>query len=113
MNSLKNRVQLIGRLGMDPEVKNLESGKKLARFSVATNDVFYSKDGDKQENTQWHNVIAWGKTAELAEKYFEKGSQVCLEGRLNNRSYEDKNGGVKYITEVIANEFAFLGAKRA
>ena len=112
MNSLKNRVQLIGRLGNNPEVLNMDSGKKLAKFSVATNDVYYSKDGNKVENTEWHNVVAWGKTADLVEKFFKKGEQVCLEGRLSNRSYEDKDGNKKYFTEVVANEFAFLGGKQ-
>ena len=109
MRNLRNRVQLIGNLGMDPEVKNLESGKIMAKISLATSETYVNSAGEKIKDTQWHNVIAWGKQAELAEKYLGKGQQVCIEGKLNNRSYEDKNGEKRYITEVICNELLMLG----
>lgn len=111
MNNIKNRVHLIGRLGMDPEVKDLDSGKKLAKFSVATNDYYYNKDGERVSETQWHNIIAWGKLAELVDNILKKGKEVALEGKLSNRSYEDSKGNKRYITEIIANEFVLLGKK--
>jgi len=111
MNTIRNKVQLIGNLGSDPDVKQLESGKALAKLSLATNDQYYNKEGDKVEDTQWHNLVAWGKTAEVAEKYLKKGSEVAIEGKLTSRSYEDKEGQKKYITEVVINEILLLGAK--
>lgn len=111
MNNIKNRVHLIGRLGMDPEVKDLDSGKKLAKFSVATNDYYYNNKGEKVTETQWHNIIAWGKLAELVDNILKKGKEVALEGKLSNRTYEDKEGKKRYITEIIANEFVLLGKK--
>ena len=111
MLSLKNRVQLIGNLGMDPEVKTLESGKKMAKLSIATNDSYKNQQGEKVTDTQWHNLVAWGKTAEIAEKYLRKGSEVAIEGKLTSRSYEDKEGAKKYITEVVVNEILMLGSK--
>ncbi|MGB0886492.1 MAG: single-stranded DNA-binding protein [Vicingaceae bacterium] len=111
MNNLKNRVQLIGNLGMSPEIKNLESGKKLAKFSIATNESYRNAKGDKIEDTQWHNVVAWGKTAEIIEKYLQKGSEVALEGKLTSRSYDDKDGNKRYVTEIIASEILMLGNK--
>ena len=109
MSSLKNKVQLIGNLGQDVEIVNLESGKKLAKFSIATNEVYKNQQGEKVTNTDWHNLIAWGKTAELAEKLLVKGSEVAIEGKLTSRSYEDKDGVKRYITEVVVNEFLLLG----
>lgn len=111
MNNIKNRVHLIGRLGMNPEVKDLDGGKKLAKFSVATNDFYYNSKGEKVTETQWHNIVAWGKMAELVEKILEKGKEVALEGKLSSRSYEDKEGTKRYVTEIIANEFVLLGKK--
>lgn len=111
MNNLRNRVQLIGNLGNDPEVKQLESGKTLVKFSLATSEVFKNKDGEQIKNTQWHNLIAWGKTAEIAEKYLKKGNEVAIEGKLVSRSYENKDGEKKYITEVVINEFMMLRSK--
>jgi len=111
MHALRNKVQLIGHLGLDPEVKNLESGKKLARISLATNESYKSAKGDKVTETQWHNLIAWGKTAEYAEKYLKKGNEVAVEGKLINRSYNDKEGVKKYISEVVVNEMMILGPK--
>ncbi|MDH5365584.1 MAG: single-stranded DNA-binding protein [Cyclobacteriaceae bacterium] len=111
MNSLKNKVQLIGNLGANPEVLNLESGKKLAKFSIATNESYKNAQGDKVQDTQWHNVVAWEKTAGIVEKYLSKGNEVAIEGKLVNRSYEDKEGNKRYVTEVIVNELVMLGGK--
>ncbi|MFD0862876.1 single-stranded DNA-binding protein [Sungkyunkwania multivorans] len=109
MNALRNKVQLIGNLGMDPEVIELDSGKKLAKFSIATNESYRNKSGEVVKETQWHNVVAWGKTAEIIEKYLAKGNEVAIEGKLTNRSYETKEGEKRYITEVICNELLMLG----
>ena len=109
MNALKNKVQLIGHLGQDPEVLTLESGKKLAKFSIATNDYYYNKSGDKIEDTQWHNIVAWGKTADIIEKYVNKGQEVAVDGKLTSRSYEDKEGVKRYVTEIVCKEFLMLG----
>jgi single-strand DNA-binding protein len=111
MYALKNKVQLIGNLGGKPEVKNTEGGKKLAQFSVATSEIYRNAKGEKVTETQWHRVIAWGKLAEIAEKYLDKGKEVALEGKLINRSYNDKDGIKKYITEIQLNELLMLGAK--
>ena len=111
MNKLRNRVQLIGHLGMNPEVKTLESGTKFAKFSLATNDSYVNTKGEKIEETEWHNVIAWNKTAELVESYLQKGKEVALEGKLTTRSWDDKKGTKRYITEVVCSEILFLGSK--
>ena len=111
MNTLRNKVQLIGNLGNDPEIIALDSGKKLAKFSIATNEIYRNANGDKVKDTQWHNVIAWNKTAEIIEKYVAKGHEVAVEGKLTSRSYEDKNGEKKYFTEVVCNELLMLGNK--
>ncbi|MCL5246683.1 single-stranded DNA-binding protein [Cellulophaga sp. 20_2_10] len=109
MNALRNRVQLIGNLGNDPEIMNLDGGKKLARFSVATNETYKNAAGEKVTDTQWHNVVAWGKTAEIVENYLTKGKEIALEGKLVNRSYETKEGEKKYTTEINCNEILMLG----
>ena len=111
MYALKNKVQLIGNLGNAPEVKTTESGKKLARFSVATNESYRNAKGEKVTETTWHNLVAWGKVAEIAEKYLTKGKEVVVEGKLVNRSYTDKDGNKKYSTEVQVNELLMLGEK--
>ena len=111
MNSLKNKVQLIGNLGNAPEIVNLESGKKLAKFSIATNDTYKNAQGEKVQDTQWHNLVAWGKTAEIIEKYVVKGSEVAIEGKLTSRTYDDKEGNKRFITEVVVNEVLMLGGK--
>jgi single-strand DNA-binding protein len=111
MNALKNKVQLIGNLGNAPEVKNTEKGKKLAKFSVATNETYYNVKGEKVTETQWHNLIAWGKVAELVEKYLTKGSEVAIEGKLMNNNYTDKDGNKRYSTEIQVNELLLLGGK--
>jgi single-strand DNA-binding protein len=112
MNTLRNKVQLIGNLGNDPEIITLESGKKLAKFSIATNENYKNAKGEKITETQWHNVIAWNKTAEIIEKYLSKGNEVAVEGKLTSRSYEDKEGVKKYITEIVINELLMLGGKQ-
>lgn len=111
MYALKNKVQLIGNLGNAPEVKTLESGKKMARFSIATNESYRNAKGERMTETQWHNLVAWGKVAELVEKYLVKGKEVMIEGKLVNRSYNDKDGNKKYICEVQVNELLMLGEK--
>tara|TARA_R110001583_G_scaffold48522_1_gene152029 strand:+ start:17063 stop:17401 length:339 start_codon:yes stop_codon:yes gene_type:complete len=112
MNTLRNKVQLIGNLGNNPEIITLDSGKKLAKFSIATNETYKNAQGEKITDTQWHNVVAWNKTAEIAEKYLEKGREVAIEGKLTTRSYEDKDGVKKYMTEVIISELLMLGNKQ-
>ncbi|MBL4662159.1 MAG: single-stranded DNA-binding protein [Flavobacteriaceae bacterium] len=111
MNTLRNKVQLIGNLGNDPEIIMLESGKKLAKFSLATNDSYKNAKGEKVEQVQWHNLIAWNKTAEIVEQYVTKGKEIAIEGKLTSRSYEDKDGQKRYITEVVVNELLMLGGK--
>ncbi|HVE61773.1 MAG TPA: single-stranded DNA-binding protein [Chitinophagaceae bacterium] len=111
MYALKNKVQLIGNLGNAPEIKTLDGGKKLARFSMATNESYRNAKGEKITETQWHTLIAWGKVADIAEKFLVKGSEVAIEGKLVNRSYNDKDGNKKYITEVQVNEVLMLGEK--
>ena len=112
MYALKNKVQLIGNLGADPEIKTLDGGKKMARFNMATNESYNNSKGEKVTETQWHQVVAWGKVAELTEKYLFKGSEVAIEGKLVNRVYNNKEGEKKYITEVQLNEMLLLGDKR-
>ena len=109
MNAMNNRVQLIGNVGNDPEIKNLEGGKKIATISIATKDVYRDANGERQENTQWHKVTAWGNVAEIVEKYVTKGKQVAIEGKLSYRNYEDKNGVKQYVTEITANEIQLFG----
>ncbi|UOY08442.1 single-stranded DNA-binding protein [Muricauda sp. SCSIO 64092] len=109
MNALKNKVQLIGNLGQDPEVVTLENGSKLAKFSIATSDSYKNAQGEKVEDTQWHNIVAWGKLADIVENYLNKGKQVAIEGKLTHRSYETKEGEKRYITEVRCNELLMLG----
>jgi len=109
MNAMRNRVQLIGHVGNDPEIKNLEGGKKVANFTIATNDSYKNEKGEKVEQTEWHKVVAWGKTAEIIEKYVTKGKEIAIDGKLTHRSYEDKNGEKRYITEVVANDVLLLG----
>ncbi len=109
MNALRNKVQLIGNLGNDPEIINLDSGRKLAKFTVATNESYKNDAGEKVTDTQWHHVVAWGKTAEIIEKYVTKGKEVAVEGKLTHRSYEDKSGEKRYATEVVVSDLLLLG----
>lgn len=112
MMTIKNRVQLIGNLGAAPEVKNLDNGNKMARFTVATSDNYTNKKGEKVNETQWHNIVIWGKLAGIAEKYLEKGSQVVIDGKLTTRNYTDKEGVKKYFTEIVANELLMIDNKK-
>ncbi len=112
MNALRNKVQLIGNLGMDPEVKSLDGGKKLAKMSIATNENYKNAKGEKVTETQWHNLIAWGKTAEIVEKFLKKGSEVAVEGKLINRNYIDKEGIKRYVTEIEVSEVLMLDSKK-
>ena len=109
MYALKNKVQLIGNLGNAPEVKTFESGKKKASFRMATTEIYRNAKGEKVKETQWHNLIMWGKLAELAEKYLTVGKEVAIEGKLINRNYTDKDGNKKYVTEVEIDDFYMLG----
>jgi single-strand DNA-binding protein len=113
MYALKNKVQLIGNLGAKPEVKKLESGKKVATFNLATSENYRNATGDKVTETQWHRLVAWGKVADIVEKYLDKGKEIAIEGKLINRSYTDKDGKKKYISEVQVSELLMLGAKAA
>jgi len=109
MSTLRNKVQLIGHVGNDPEIKTFDGGKKLAKLNVATNESYKNDKGEKVEETQWHSLIAWGKTADIIEKYVEKGKEIAIEGKLTHRSYEDKNGEKRYVTEVVIDELLLLG----
>jgi single-strand DNA-binding protein len=110
MRSL-NKVTLIGNLGKDPEVQTLESGTKLVKFSLATTETFKDKSGNRQDQTEWHNVIVWQKLAEIAEKYLHKGSYIYLEGRIRTRTWDDKDGKKNYRTEIVADTFMMLDRK--
>lgn len=112
MNNLRNSVRLIGKLGMNPEVKEIGNDKKLAKFSIATTDSYKNEAGEKISDTQWHNLIAWGSQAKIAEKYLKKGNEVAIEGKLTSRSYNDKDGVKKYVTEIVVNEILMIGAKK-
>lgn len=112
MNNLSNRVQLIGHLGMDPESKTLDNGTAMSRFSIATNDSYKNAKGEKVTDTQWHTLVAWNKTAELANQLLKKGKEVAIEGKLINRSYE-KDGVKHYATEIRVDQFLLLGKKDA
>ncbi len=109
MNALRNKVQLIGNLGNDPEIVTLDSGTKLAKFSIATNESYKNAQGEKVTDTEWHNVAAWGKTAEIVENYLVKGNEVAIEGKLTHRIYETKEGEKRYITEIKCIELLMLG----
>ena len=106
-----NKVTILGRLGKDPELKYTPSGVAVCTFSVATSESWTDKDGKKQEKTQWHNIVVWQKLAEIANQYLAKGSQVYLEGKIETRSYEAKDGDKRYITEIIANNIQFIGSR--
>ena len=112
MYALKNKVQLIGNLGNNPEIRTIKKKKKMARFSVATNETYRTAKGEKVTETQWHNLIAWGKVADIAEQFLFKGSEVAIEGKLINRNYTDKDGNKRYVTEVQVHEVLMLGDKK-
>ncbi len=111
MTTLKNSVQLIGHLGADPKTFEFDSGKMKTTFSMATSEYYKDAKGERVQETQWHNIVAWGTTAKIAADYLNKGKEIALKGKLTNRSYEDKEGNKKYFTEVIANEILMLDKK--
>lgn len=111
MSNLRNSVRLTGFLGSAPEVKNITDSKKVAKLSLATNDSYKNDKGEKVEETQWHNLVAWNAQAILAEKYLQKGSEIAIEGKLTNRSYVNKEGIKCYVTEVIVSEILMLNKK--
>ena len=106
-----NKVMIIGRLGRDPEVRYTQGGQAVANFSLATSERWKSKSGDKEERTEWHRVVAWGRQAELVGEYLSKGRQVFIEGRLQTRDWEDKEGHQRRTTEIVANDIQFLDSK--
>jgi single-strand DNA-binding protein len=108
-----NKVILIGRLGANPEIRYTSGGQGVANFNLATSENWTDKGGQKQERTEWHRIVAWGKLAELANQYLQKGRQVYVEGRLQTRSWEDKEGQKRYTTEIVANTIQFLGSAGA
>ena len=110
MSTLRNKVQLIGHVGREPTITNLDNGKKVVRLSLATNESFKNSKGEKQTDTNWHSLVAWGKTADIIEKYVTKGKEIAIEGKLTSRSYEDKDGVKRYVTEVVVNEILLLGS---
>jgi len=109
MNTLRNQVQLIGHLGKKPEIINLENGNKLAKFTLATNENYKNVKGDRVENTQWHQLTAWGKTAEIAEMFLDKGKEIAITGKLTYNSYTDKEGIKRYKTDIIVKEILMFG----
>jgi len=111
MSIIKNHAQLIGNVGQEPTITNLESGKKVARFSIATNEYYKDANGEKQTDTNWHTVVAWGKTAEIVENYVVKGKEVGITGKLKTRTYTTDDGNQRYVTEVVADEILLLGSK--
>ncbi len=104
-----NTVMLIGNLGRDPEVRFTANGRAVARFSIATSETWNDAEGNRQERTEWHNIVVWGKQGESCGQYLAKGRQVYIEGSIRNRSYDDKNGVKRYITEIVAQRVRFLG----
>ena len=108
MNTMKNRVQLIGHVGNDPEVKSFEGGK-VANVNIATNETYTNKKGEKVEQTEWHRIVAWDKNADIIEKFVTKGKEIAIEGKLSTRSYDDKDGNKRYITEVVVNDIMLMG----
>lgn len=113
MNALRNKVQLIGRLGQDPKIITFDEGKSKVNFSVATNESYRDNEGDKVERTQWHEIVAWGPLSEIIAQYLKKGSEVAIEGRLHYRTYDDKEGNTRYVTEIVAKDLLMLDKKPA
>jgi single-strand DNA-binding protein len=109
MNTLRNKVQLIGRLGQDPEIITFEDGGKIARFNLATDDSYKDKSGNKVERTYWHSVVVKNGLVKVVEDYVTKGKEIAIEGKLTNRSWDDKEGNKHYVTEIVANELLMLG----
>ena len=111
MKSLRNKVNLIGRLGKNPEVRNLDGGKTMAKFSLATSETYKTENGEKRTETQWHNLVVWGGQAKVIEKYVRKGQEIAVEGKLTTKSFEDKAGVKRYMTEIVVSDFVMLGGK--
>lgn len=112
MNTMRNKVQLIGHLGMNPEIRIVGKGLKMAKIRMATSEVYTNGKGERVTNTEWHNVVAWGKTAEIAEKLLQKGSEIVVDGRINNREYTSNDGAKRLFTEVVVNNLLILERKR-
>jgi single-strand DNA-binding protein len=112
MSTLRNRVMLIGHLGQNPEIKTFGSDKKKASFSLATSETFKNDSGEKVTETQWHNLVVWGKLADISEKYLEKGKEIAIEGKIVTRNYTDKENIKRYITEIVVNELLIISAKK-
>ena len=106
-----NKVILVGNLGKDPEVRHLENGAAVANFSIATTESYKDKNGNRQDQTEWHNIVLWRGLAEIAEKYLRKGNQVYIEGKLRTRSWQDKDGNTRYTTEVVGDNMTMLGSR--
>lgn len=106
-----NKVILVGNLGKDPEVRHLEGGTSNAKFPIATTETFKDKAGNRQEQTEWHNIVVWRGLADIAEKYLKKGMTIYLEGKLRTRSWDDKDGNKRYTTEIVADTFTILSKK--
>jgi len=113
MNTLRNQVQLIGHIGQDLETRSFDSGMTLAKAPFATNDYYRNNQGEKVQDTQWHNIVAWGKTAELMQQMVKKGDELAVKGKLMHRKYEDTSGQTRYVTEVVVNEFIKLGKRES
>lgn len=111
MNTFRNKVQLIGNLGMNPEVKEIRNGRKMAKFSLATNETYKNSVGEKITDTQWHNIVVWGQAAGIAERFLQKGSEVAVQGKIVNRSYQDKEGNKRYVTEIEVKDILLMGKK--
>ncbi|AEW86521.1 single-stranded DNA-binding protein [Flavobacterium columnare NBRC 100251 = ATCC 23463] len=108
MNALRNKVQLIGHVGQEPEIRILEGGKKLAKLTLATNEVYYNEKKEKVTDTQWHYITAWGKTAEIIENFVTKGKEIMVEGKITYKNWEDKNGEKRNTTEIVINELLLI-----
>ena len=107
-----NKVILIGNLGKDPEVRTLDSGVKVANFSLATTESYKNRNGERVENTEWHNIVLWRGLAEVADTYLKKGNQVYIEGKIRTRSWDDKDGNKRYTTEILADNMTMLGSRQ-
>lgn len=111
MNRFRNHVQLIGNIGDEPKITPLEGSKKVCRFPLATNEYYKNAQGDKVQSTDWHTIVAWGKTAEIIEKYAKKGDEIGIIGKIKTRSFEGEDGNQRYVTEIVADEVLLLGEK--
>ena len=109
MNQLQNKVQLIGHAGINPEIKKTTNGTKMAKLALATHEVYKDKNGDRKTETQWHNLVLWGRNANSAENYIRKGSRIAIEGKISNRSYVTPAGEKKFISQIIVNEIVLMG----